>query len=88
MPLRWRQNGLVSSPGSCSRNRPRRQFPTVKAIKLQAEDTGNPFEKGKLSEALKFYQEANKLINNPKLRSLEKNLEQELEKRKKISGFF
>ena len=56
-----------------------------KAIKLQAEDTGNPFEKGKLSEALKFYQEANKLINNPKLRSLEKNLEQELEKRKNRS---
>lgn len=59
-----------------------------KAIKLQAEDTGNPFEKGKLSEALKFYQEANKLINDPKLRSLEKNLEQELEKRKKFLDFF
>jgi tetratricopeptide (TPR) repeat protein len=59
-----------------------------KAIKLQAEDTGNPFEKGRLSEALKFYQEANKLINAPKLRCLEKNLEQELEKRKKFLDFF
>ena len=59
-----------------------------KARKLQAEDTGNPFEIGKLSEALKFYQEANKLINDSKLISLEKNLEQELEKRKKFLDFF
>ena len=59
-----------------------------KARKLQAEDTGTPFEIGKLSEALKFYQEANKLINDSKLISLEKNLEQELEKRKKFLDFF
>lgn len=56
--------------------------------KLQADDTGNPFEIGKLSEALKFYQEANKLINNPQLRSVEKNLEKELERRKKFLDFF
>ncbi|GEA26502.1 photosystem I assembly protein Ycf3 [Microcystis aeruginosa NIES-4325] len=56
--------------------------------KLQADDTGNPFEIGKLSEALKFYQEANKLINNPKLRSVEKNIEKELERRKEFLDFF
>jgi len=56
--------------------------------KLQADDTGNPFEIGKLSEALKFYQEANKLINDPKLRTVEKNLEKELERRKEFLDFF